>query len=87
MKVIREGKAWVLQHECTGFGNEGKGCGALLEMERSDLRYFAGGGYMDRDPAVVFKCPCCKQTTDLGFDEWPPNPRALTPWTSEWRDE
>lgn len=83
MKVIREGKSWVLQHECTGFSNGGQGCGALLEMGRSDLRYFAGGGYMGKDPAVAFKCPCCGATTNLGLDNWPRNAKELTPGTSE----
>lgn len=86
MKVIREGKQWILEHECTGWGNGYKGCGALLGIERSDLRYFRGGGYMDRDPAVCFKCPCCGIVTDLGLSDWPLNASQLPQWTSSWAD-
>jgi hypothetical protein len=37
MKVLREGRSWILEHECTGWGNGGKGCGALLGISREDL--------------------------------------------------
>ena len=86
MKVLREGKSWILEHDCTGLGNGGHGCGALLGIERSDLRYFAGGGYMDPDPAVTFRCPCCGETTDLGRNDWPRNAGNLVKWTEAWRD-
>ncbi len=86
MKVLREGKSWILEHECTGWGNGGHGCGALLGIERSDLRYYIGGGYMDRDPAVTFRCPCCGETTDLGTNDWPRNASDLKKWTEAWRD-
>lgn len=88
MKVLRPGKDYLLEHECTGFGNAPyKGCGALLGINREDLRYFKGGGYMERNPAVTFKCPCCGQTTDLGLNDWPRNYTNLTPWSSEWADK
>lgn len=86
MKVLREGKSWILEHDCTGYGNGNKGCGALLGIERIDLRYFAGGGYIERDPAVVFRCPCCGQTTDLGLNDWPRQASDLVKWTEAWRD-
>lgn len=86
MKVLREGKSWILEHECTGYGNGNHGCGALLGIERSDLRYYVGGGYMDRDPAVVFRCPCCGETTDLGLNDWPRDTKSLQKWSEAWRD-
>lgn len=86
MKVLRPGRNYLLEHECTGWGNTGKGCGALLAVDRSDLRYYAGGGYMDHDPAVSFKCICCGQVTDLGINDWPRNYTNLTKWSSDWAD-
>lgn len=86
MKVLRPGKDYLLEHECTGYGNGGKGCGALLGISREDLRYYSGGGYFERDPAVVFKCPCCGQTTDLGLNDWPHGASSLKRWTEAWRD-
>ena len=84
MKVIRPGRDYQLEHECTGWGNGGHGCGALLGISRDDLRYYAGGGYLERDPAVCFKCPCCGTVTDLGLNDWPGSPTTLAPWTSAW---
>lgn len=93
MKVIEPGKVgekWTMQHRCTAWGNSGKGCEALLELEFSDLRYFpCTGGEMTwgyRDAAVCFKCPCCGKITDLGLNDWPTGYTELTRWTSEWQD-
>lgn len=88
MKVLKPRKDYLLEHECSGYGNGEKGCGALLGIERSDLRYFSGGGYgyKELDPAVVFRCPCCGQTTDLGLNDWPHGASDLVKWTSAWRD-
>jgi hypothetical protein len=96
MKIIepgRVGEKWSLQHRCTGWGNGGRGCDALLEIEFDDLRYFPGTGgeitWGYRDPAVTFKCPCCGELTDLGMVDWPANYRTLKQYhsSSEWRDE
>ena len=41
MKVLKPGKKgtdWTIQHACTGWGNGGKGCDAMLEVEKKDLR-------------------------------------------------
>lgn len=87
MKVLREGKAWILEHECTGWGNGGKGCGALLGISRTDLRYYKGDPVVhcaSRDPAVMFKCPCCGQVTDLGLNDWPRSLDTLERWTEDW---
>ena len=88
MKVITPGPNWKIQKACTGAGNGDKGCGAVLEIEREDLRFFSSReGYMrDYPAAVVFKCPCCGLTTDIPQPEWPINPEQLEPWMSAWRD-
>lgn len=91
MKVIvppKNGRSWSIKATCTGFGNEGKGCGAVLEVEREDLRYYKGSDsdWGDSEPAVSFKCPCCGTVTDIGLKDYPSNYRNLTPFTTEWRD-
>lgn len=87
MKVITPGKT-SFEHSCTGNGNGNKGCGAMLEIDREDLRYFPYyDGYMKTLPeAVVFKCPCCGATTDIAKSLWPVGHTNLTKWTSTWRD-
>jgi hypothetical protein len=97
MKIIEPGKFgeenhWNMQHRCTGWGNGGKGCDALLEVDFEDLRYFAGvpgDTWGSRDPAVTFKCPCCSTLTDLGLNDWPKNYRTLPQYHSsrEWIEE
>ena len=86
MRVLREGRPWIIEHECSGRGNGNQGCGALLGLERADLRYYDGGGYMEQYPAVSFRCPCCGECTDLGADHWPRNATDLVKWSSDWRD-
>ena len=89
MKVLREGRSWILEHECTGWGNGSKGCGAVLGISRTDLRYFPGvpgDSWGSRDSAVMFKCPCCGQCTDLGLNDWPRSLDSLERWTKEWMD-
>lgn len=61
MKVLREGRSWIIEHECTGWNNGGKGCGALLGVSREDLYYYPGvpgDNWGSRESAVMFKCPC-----------------------------
>jgi hypothetical protein len=94
MKIIEHGKveeAWTIRHRCTAWGNGGKGCEALLEIEYEDLRFFQGTGgeitWGYRDPAVSFKCPCCGKLTDLGTNDWPMGYKELKPWTAEWQGE
>ena len=92
MKILEPGKVgekWTLQHRCTGWGNSGKGCEALLEVEYSDLRFFPGNDsptWGGRDPAVSFKCPCCGKLTDLGINDRPVGYKDLPRWTKEWQE-
>lgn len=94
MKVLESGKVgkkWKIKHRCTSWGNSGKGCEALLELEFDDLRYFAGTGGNDmtwgyREHAVSFKCPCCGKLTDLGLKDWPKGYKELERWTKEWQE-
>lgn len=96
MKVLEPGTKtllhWTIQHRCTGWGNSGNGCDALLEIEKTDLRYFKGNDsptWGGRDPAVTFKCPCCSTLTDIGVNDWPKDYRSLKAYhsSSKWIDE
>ncbi len=92
MKILEPGKTdkkWSIQHRCTGWGNSGNGCEALLELEFEDLRYFPGGpgdNWEQTTPAVSFKCPCCDKLTDLGRVDWPMGYHNLPHWTKEWQE-
>ena len=85
MRII-EKVTWTKEVTCTGAGNSGPGCGSKLEVERADLRFYHGSGYMERHEAVTFRCPCCGQLTDLPRNDWPVNPRNLAPFSAHWRD-
>ena len=92
MKILEPGKIqekWVIQHRCTAWGNGGKGCDALLEIELDDLRYFTESAISflgEYEHSVCFKCPCCGKLTGLGLNDWPADYRRLRRWSIEWQD-
>lgn len=71
MKVIKKGrpqKGWAKEFECTGEGNKGGGCGALLLVEEEDIFIsgYVGGNFRETgDPAYSFACPECNVITDI----------------------
>lgn len=69
MKVIKKGsgqKGWSGQFKCTGNGNGGGGCGAVLRVEEGDL-FHTYRGYYDgsEDWFVTFRCCDCGVLTDI----------------------
>ena len=69
MKVIKKGtgqKGWSKEFTCTGSGNGGGGCGAVLLVSAGDIyqthHYDYGGGH---DVYKTFTCPCCHVKTDI----------------------
>ena len=63
MKVIKKGreqKGWAKEFECTGEGNQGGGCGAILLVEQADVvaSVFASG-------RTTFRCSECGVETDI----------------------
>lgn len=71
MKVIKSGdgrKVWKGQLVCNGQGHTGSGCGALLEVELSDV-FKTGGGQdisgVGEDVFYTFRCMECDALTDL----------------------
>jgi len=71
MKVLKAGKnpdihEWSAAFECTGLGNEGKGCGAVLLVAESDL-YRTSSHHYDgsSESYITFMCPQCGVETDI----------------------
>lgn len=69
MKLIKPGrlqKGWAKEFHCTGKGNNGGGCDAVLLVERDDL-FQTHASYMgrDQDYFVTFRCCECGVLTDI----------------------
>ena len=66
MKVLQEGPGWSIKQKCTGIGNGGGGCGALLEVERNDIYLTSSTDLSgETDYYFTFRCPCCDIETDV----------------------
>jgi hypothetical protein len=69
MKVIKKGreqKGWSKEYKCTGKGNDGGGCGAMLLVSDNDIYMTSQSDYTgDTDYFTTFKCPCCGVETDM----------------------
>jgi len=83
-KILEEGKS-PFEVRCTGAGNGGNGCGALVVYERDELRYYKESDWGPKS-AVCSRCPSCGAITDLPRDQWPQNYTQLTPFSTRWRD-
>jgi len=75
MKVIKKGreqKGWAKRVKCTGKGNGGGGCGAILLVEQADL-YETYSGHYDgsTDTYITFTCSGCGVETDLSWRDVP----------------
>ncbi|MGI4871231.1 MAG: hypothetical protein ACRYFX_08645 [Janthinobacterium lividum] len=75
MKIIQPGRSqqgWAKEYTCTGKGNKGGGCGAVLLVEYADLRRtvmsFCG---RDTDYFPTFRCPSCGVLTDIPAEDVP----------------
>jgi len=75
MKVLEEGrpvKSWSTERRCTGKGNRGGGCGALLLVELTDLFRTESHALHETDHYVTFECVQCGVWTDLPDSQQPP---------------
>lgn len=72
MKVVKKGKGWSKQQECTGVGNGDGGCGSTLEFEPRDI-FLTERTFMGRDYESYFtiECPECGALTDLKKNDIP----------------
>lgn len=69
MRVIKEGtgqKGWAQNFVCTGNGNNGGGCGAVLLVEEQDL-FTTHSSHYDgsNDSYITFQCAQCGVLTDI----------------------
>lgn len=86
MRVVKPGReqsGWSSEQRCTGDGNGGGGCGAVLLVEQPDL-YRTGRSSYDgsRDEFVTFTCACCGVETDI--ENCPGNVSSVLPWKTAW---
>jgi hypothetical protein len=90
MKVIEPGNTnpVIGQFRCSGNGNGGDGCKALLEVEKDDLRCYTGSSSPYGSPeAVCFRCPTCGEITDLARSYWPSkSDTKLEKFTMKWKN-
>lgn len=82
MKILkpgREQRGWAKELECTGAGNGGGGCGALLLVEQDDVyrtSHTDYGGF--RDVYNTFTCAACGVETDLKHVPFTPRSKRDT---------
>ena len=69
MKVISKGdgrKGWAKEFKCTGSGNGGGGCSAILLVEQGDLYKTSSSDYGGgTENYITFRCPECQNQTDV----------------------
>lgn len=78
MKVIKPGRSpegWSKELKCTGKGNGGGGCGAVLLVGEGDLyRTYEFEREGNGVSHVTFRCPQCRVQTD--YDNVPSSVRV-----------
>ncbi len=68
MKVLKKGrpqKGWTKEYKCTGKGNKGGGCGALLQVEEDDLFLTQSHARDEITEYISFRCCECGVITDI----------------------
>jgi hypothetical protein len=64
MKIIQEGEG--KKHTCTGKGNGGHGCRAILAVTKEDIYYTVQAVPQESpDYFLTFQCPQCGIETDI----------------------
>ena len=82
MKVLVPGsgqQGWSTAATCTGRGNGDGGCGAKLQVERSDLFETSSSARDETEYYTTFECVQCKVWTDLPRDQVPSHVRQGLP--------
>jgi hypothetical protein len=78
MKVVKKGRkqaGWAKEFTCTGEGNKGGGCGAVLLVEQADVFCTYVHCHVDTDTFHTFRCSECGVLTDIK-ETLPFTPRA-----------
>lgn len=81
MKVIQQGRAqrgWSKELRCTGEGNKGGGCNALLLVEQDDVFVTTSSARDEVDYYNTFRCSECGVLTDIK-DRLPFEPHRKEP--------
>jgi hypothetical protein len=68
MKVIEAGRpqrGWAREEYCTGYGNQGGGCGAKLLVEQGDLYKTQSHCRDETETFITFQCMACGVQTDI----------------------
>lgn len=87
MQIVEPGrqqKGWAIETKCTGCGNGGGGCGALLRIEQGDLYRTSSAHYDGSDHYVTFTCGACGVESDLTWATVPSAVRETLPSKSAW---
>ena len=68
MQVVKKGrpqKGWAKEFTCTGEGNGGGGCGAVLLVEKDDFYQTSSWCMGETERYVTFCCTECGVQTDV----------------------
>lgn len=68
MKVLKPGrpqKGWAKEFTCTGAGNGGGGCGAVLLVEFGDLYKTFSSCMGESETHITFSCGACGVENDI----------------------
>lgn len=68
MKVLKKGRKQngrAKEYKCTGRGDGGGGCGALLLVEEKDVYQTQSSCMGETEYYQTFRCPDCKVQTDV----------------------
>lgn len=69
MEVIESGNGeWSKNVRCTGTGNGGGGCGALLKINKSDLAHTTSHARDETTHYATIKCVSCGAFTDVSIE-------------------
>lgn len=81
LKQGRPQKGWSSEAKCSGIGNGGGGCGALLLVEQDDLFETTSSARDETDYFTTFRCMSCGVLSDMK----PRPPVENLPSQREWR--
>lgn len=66
MQVLDKKSKFRIEQICNGNGKGGNGCNCRLLVERDDIYVTHNYNYIyDEEPHFTFRCPICKQETDI----------------------
>lgn len=68
MKILKAGrdqKGWSREETCTGHGNQGGGCGAVLLVGAGDLFHTYHSVRDETETFTTFRCSACGVLTDI----------------------